>query len=60
MGDNDSASWIMMLTHYGPLTAYNCDIIFYDNDRKNIEHEWLVKHPEAPYPPPALTGESQK
>jgi hypothetical protein len=60
LGDNDSAQWIMMLKHYGPGPAYNCDVIFYDDDRKNIEHEWLVKHPESPYPPPGLAGESQK
>jgi hypothetical protein len=60
LGDNDSASWIMMLKHYGPETAYNCDIVFYDDDRKNIEHEWLVKHPDSPYPPPGLAGESQR
>lgn len=60
LGDNDSASWIMMLKHYGPNPAYNCDIGFYDDDRKNIEHEWLVKHPSSPYPPPGLAGESQK
>ena len=40
--------------------AYNCDISFYDNDRKNVEHEWLIKHPSSPYPPPGLAGESQK
>jgi len=50
----------MMLKHYGPAPAYNCDINFYDDDRKNIEHEWLVKHPDSPYPPPGLAGESQK
>jgi hypothetical protein len=60
LGDNDSASWIMMLKHYGQGSAYNCDVIFYDDDRKNIEHEWLVKHPKSPYPPPGLVGESQK
>jgi hypothetical protein len=60
LGDNDSASWIMMLTHYGPGPAYNCNIGFCDDDRKNIEHEWLVRHPHVPYPPPGLAGESQK
>src|ERR1700677_5026428 len=60
LGDNDSASWVMVLKHYGPGSAYNCDIRFYDNDRKNIEHEWLVGHPNSPYPPPGLAGESQK
>ncbi len=60
LGDNDSAEWIMMLKHYGQGPAYNCDIIFYDDDRKNVEHEWLVKHPSSPYPPPGLAGESQK
>jgi len=47
----------MMLRHYGPNPAYNCDIAFYDRDRKNIEHEWLVRHPNSPYPPPGLAGE---
>lgn len=60
LGDNDSASWIMMLRHYGPGPAYSCDIGFFDDDRKNMEHEWLVKHPNSPFPPPELAGESQK
>jgi hypothetical protein len=60
LGDNASAPRIMMPKHYGPGTAHNCDIGFYDDDRKNIEHEWLVRHPESPYPPPGLAGESQK
>jgi hypothetical protein len=61
LGDNDSASWMMMLRHYGPNPAYSCNIGFYDNDRKNIEHQWLVAHPESPFPPPGLaSGESQK
>jgi len=60
LGDNDSASWVMLIRHYGPGSAYNCDIGFYDDDRKNIEHEWLVIHPDSPYPPPGLAGESQK
>jgi len=60
LGDNDSASWVMLLKHYGPGPAYNCDIGFSDDDRKNIEHEWLVRHPHSPYPPPGLAGESQK
>jgi hypothetical protein len=60
LGDNDSAEWLMMLRHYGPNPAYNCDIAFYDDDRKKIEHEWLVKHPDSPYPPPGLAGESLK
>jgi hypothetical protein len=60
LGDNVSARWVMLLKHYGPATAYNCEILFYDNDRKNIEHQWLVKHPDSPYPPPGLAGESQR
>jgi hypothetical protein len=60
LGDNDSASWIMLLKHYGPGFAYNCDIVFSDDDRKNIEREWLVGHPDSPYPPRGLAGESQK
>jgi hypothetical protein len=60
LGDNDSAQWLMMLRHYGPNPAYNCDITFYDNDRKNLEHEWLVRNPDSPYPPPGLVGESQR
>lgn len=60
LGDNDSASWIMMLKHFGPEPAHNCDVVFYDQDRKNIEHEWLIKHPNSPYPPPGLVGESQR
>jgi hypothetical protein len=59
LGDNDSATWVMTLNHYGPESAHNCNIGFYDDDRKNIEHEWLVKHPNSPYPPPGLAGPSQ-
>jgi hypothetical protein len=60
LGDNDSATWQMVLKHFGPSLAHRCDIIFYDDDRKNIEHEWLVKHPDIPYPPQGLVGESGK
>jgi hypothetical protein len=61
LGDNNSSEWIMMVKHFGPGTAYNCDIGFYDGDRKNIEHEWLVKHPHSPFPPPGIAGgDSQK
>ena len=59
LGDNRSAKWLMLVKHYGPEPAYNCKIRFYDRDRKNIEHEWLVKHPHQPYPPPGLAGQSQ-
>jgi hypothetical protein len=59
LGDNDSAQWIMMLKHFGPGLTQNCDIVFYDDDRKNIEHEWLVKNPNVPYPPQEVAGESQ-
>jgi hypothetical protein len=59
LGDNKSPEWIMMLNHYGPNPAYNCDVHFYDKDRKNIEHEWLVRHPSIPFPPPGLAGQSQ-
>jgi hypothetical protein len=60
LGDNASTEWVMLLTHYGRSIAHNCEVVFYDDDRKNIEHEWLVKHPNSPYPPPGLAGESQK
>lgn len=59
LGDNRSPDWIMMLNHYGPNPAYNCRVSFYDKDRKNIEHGWLVKHPHIPFPPQALAGQSQ-
>ncbi len=57
LGDNNSATWIMTLKHYGPGPAHNCTIDFYDKDRINIRHEWLVRHPESPFPPPDLVGE---
>ena len=60
LGDNDSPVWIMMLKHYGPNPAYNCDIEFFDDDRKNIEHQWLLQHPGSSFPPPGLAGESQE
>jgi hypothetical protein len=61
LGDNASPTWIMIVQHYGPSPAYNCDVQFYDKDRKNIEHQWLVAHPKWPFPPPGIAGgESQK
>lgn len=57
LGDNNSAAWIMTLKHYGPDPAHNCTIDFYDNDRINIRHEWLVKRPDSPFAPPDLVGE---
>src|SRR5574340_1824163 len=60
LGDNNSSIWVMLLKHFGPNPAYNCDIQFFDQDRKNIEHEWLVRHPHSPYPPPELAGKSQE
>jgi hypothetical protein len=61
LGDNNSPIWIMMLQHYGPNPAHNCDVHFYDKDRKNIEHEWLVANPKWPFPPSGIAnGESQK
>jgi hypothetical protein len=51
----------MKHTHYGPHSAHNCTVDFCDDDRKNIEHQWLVAHPDSPFPPPGLAaGESQK
>ena len=60
LGENDSSTWIMMLKHYGPNTAYNCDIVFVDEDRKNIEHKWLLEHPESSFlPVGGVAGQSQ-
>lgn len=59
LGDNRSPDWLMMVKHYGPEPAYNCHVNFYDKDRKNIEHDWLVKHPQEPYPPAGLVSKSQ-
>ena len=60
LGENDSPVWIMMLKHYGPITAFNCDIQFYDDDRKNIEHRWLVEHPNSSFlPSGGVVGQSQ-
>ncbi|MGA9557926.1 MAG: hypothetical protein WBR11_13805 [Terriglobales bacterium] len=53
--------WMMMLKHYGPDAVYNCDIVFVDEDRKNIEHQWLVEHPESSFlPVGGVAGKSQK
>jgi hypothetical protein len=60
LGDNDSALWMMTLRHFGPRSAHACKIDFYDDDRVNIQHQWLIAHPNSPYPPPELTGESKK
>jgi hypothetical protein len=57
LGDNNSATWIMTLRHFGPGPAHNCAVDFYDKDRININHGWLVKHPNTPFAPPDLVGE---
>ncbi len=57
LGDNNSATWMMMLKHYGPDPAHNCTIDFYDKDRINIRHEWSLKHPDTSFPPADLVGE---
>jgi hypothetical protein len=60
LGENDSPVWIMMLKHYGPNTAHNCTVEFFDEDRKNIEHQWLVEHPNSSFlPPEGVPGKSQ-
>jgi hypothetical protein len=59
LGDNYSDTWMMMLIHYGPNTVHGCRVTFYDEDRKNLEHEWLVKHPNVPYPPKDLFDSSK-
>jgi hypothetical protein len=59
LGDNNSPTWIMMLKHFGPNPAHNCNVDFYDADRKNIEGQWLAEHPHSPFPPPGLAGQSQ-
>ena len=60
LGANDSASWVMFLQHFGPSPAYNCKVEFFDDDRKNIQHQWLVRNPDSPFPPFGIAGESQK
>ena len=59
LGDNESATWVMMARHYGPNRAYDCTIEFTDLDRKNVEHEWLVKHPDTPFLPQGMFDKSQ-
>ena len=46
-----------MAKHYGPGPAHNCTIDFYDKDRINIQHEWLLKHPDSPFAPHELVGD---
>jgi hypothetical protein len=57
LGDNNSSTWIMMLRHYGPGPAHNCACVFYDDDRINIGHQWLVNHPGTPFLPPSQLRE---
>lgn len=59
LGDNQSGKWIMLVRHYGPSRAYGCNIEFFDRDRKNVEHEWLVKHPDTPFLPAGMFDTSQ-
>jgi hypothetical protein len=49
----------MFINHYGPNTAYSCKIEFFDRDRKNIEHEWLVRNPGHPFLPQGMFDASQ-
>lgn len=56
LGDNDSPEWLMLVHQYGSSPAYNCDISFYDLDRKNIERLWLTRHSKSSFPPSNLTG----
>jgi hypothetical protein len=59
-GDNDSPLWVMLIKHYGESPAYNCEVSFYDEDRKNIGRAWLASHPGFSFPPINLIGESSK
>jgi hypothetical protein len=61
LGDNDSSEWIMMIKHYGPDTAFKCDIEFFDDDRKNIERLWRSDHPDYSFNPlGGIAGQSQR
>jgi hypothetical protein len=59
LGDNASAVWMMVLKHFGPESAHNCTLSFYDKDRKNIEHQWLVSHGSPPFLPPGQFDQPQ-
>ena len=56
LGDNHSSEWVMIGKHYGHGPAFNNDLVFYDSDRQNIQHKWLVDHPSLSFAPPNLTG----
>jgi hypothetical protein len=59
LGDNAASVWMMVPRHYGPGSAHNCTLSFYDKDRKNIEHLWLVNHSSSPFLPPGQFDPSQ-
>ncbi len=59
LGDNDSPTWLMLLRHYGSNTVYSCQVDLIDDDRKNIEHQWLAKHPNSPFLPAGMFPPSQ-
>jgi hypothetical protein len=59
LGDNASSLWMMVLRHFGPESAHNCTISFYDKDRKNIEHLWLVNNGSPPFLPAGQFDASQ-
>lgn len=59
LGDNNSPTWVMMFKHHGPKPARNCTIEFFDDDRKNLEHLWLIEYPDSPFLPPGLFDQSQ-
>ena len=55
LGDNKSPVWQMFLEPYGPESVYNCQISFWDADRKNVERNWRIQHSSS-FSPPGLTG----
>lgn len=59
LGDNESATWIMLARHYGPDRAYDCQLEFFDQDRMNIESLWRTAHNNAPFNPPGMFDASQ-
>jgi hypothetical protein len=50
LGDNDSPVWVMNTLHYGPSSAYNCNLHFIDQDRYHLQHDWLTDHPGETVP----------
>lgn len=60
LGENDSTRWVMVVEHFGPEPAYNCDIVFSDTAGIAKESQWMAEHPGVVLAPPEITSRAHK